>query len=128
MGPPVLISESWYYAQLRDQIGRLKAAGEDRSATRLRLTDLIKIGGEWVSSLQLEDRIMHRDGISECAVTGVKDARWGERLLALIARNPKTEQPVSADDIKAHLMTFADKGVISKFAAPQKIIFVEALG
>jgi hypothetical protein len=43
-------------------------------------------------------------------------------------RNPKTEQPVSADDSKAHVMTFADKGVIPKFAAPQKIIFVEALG
>jgi acyl-CoA synthetase (AMP-forming)/AMP-acid ligase II len=53
---------------------------------------------------------MHRDGVGECAVTDVKDARWGARLLAVIARNPKTEQPLRADDIKAHVMTFADKG------------------
>jgi fatty-acyl-CoA synthase len=40
---------------------------------------------------------------------------------------PKTEPPVSADDVKAHVMTFCDTGVLSKFAVPQKILFVDAL-
>jgi fatty-acyl-CoA synthase len=92
-----------------------------------RLKDVIKTGGEWVSSLQLEDIIMHCPGVGECAVIGVKDARWGERPLALIVRDGKTNPPVSLEDVKAHVMAEADKGVISKFAVPQKILFVDAL-
>jgi fatty-acyl-CoA synthase len=92
-----------------------------------RLKDVIKTGGEWVSSLQLEDIIMHCAGVGECAVIGVKDARWGERPLALIVRDGKTDPPVSVEDVKAHVMSVADKGVISKFAVPQKILFVDAL-
>jgi fatty-acyl-CoA synthase len=92
-----------------------------------RIKDVIKTGGEWISSLQLEDIIMHRAGVAECAVIGVKDARWGERPLALIVRDPKTEPPVNEEDIKAHVMTYSDKGAISKFAVPQKILFVDAL-
>ena len=93
-----------------------------------RIKDVIKTGGEWISSLQLEDIIMHRVGVAECAVIGVKDARWGERPLALIVRDPKTTPPVSEEDIKAHVLSYSEKGMISKFAVPQKILFVEALG
>jgi fatty-acyl-CoA synthase len=92
-----------------------------------RIKDVIKTGGEWISSLQLEDIIMHRAGVAECAVIGVKDARWGERPLALIVRDPKIEPPVKEEDIKGHVMTYSDKGAISKFAVPQKILFVDAL-
>jgi fatty-acyl-CoA synthase len=92
-----------------------------------RLKDVIKTGGEWVSSLQLEDIIMHCAGVGECAVIGIKDARWGERPLALIVRDGKTDPAVSVEDVKAHIMAVADKGVISKFAVPQKILFVDAL-
>ena len=92
-----------------------------------RIKDVIKTGGEWVSSLQLEDIISHRAGVKECAVIGIKDARWGERPLALVVRDPKTQPPVSDDDLKAHVMTYCDKGTISKYGVPQKIIFVETL-
>ena len=92
-----------------------------------RIKDVIKTGGEWISSLQLEDIIMHRAGVGECAVIGVKDDRWGERPLALIVRDPKTTPPVSEEDIKAHILSYSEKGVISKFAVPQRILFVEAL-
>jgi fatty-acyl-CoA synthase len=92
-----------------------------------RIKDVIKTGGEWVSSLQLEDLITRIAGVAECAVIGVKDVRWGERPLALIVRDPKTTPPVSEEDIKAHVLSYSEKGVISKFAVPQKILFVEAL-
>jgi fatty-acyl-CoA synthase len=92
-----------------------------------RIKDVIKTGGEWISSLQLEDVIERRVGVAECAVIGVKDVRWGERPLALIVRDPKTAPPVSEEDIKAHVLSYSEKGVISKFAVPQKILFVEAL-
>jgi fatty-acyl-CoA synthase len=92
-----------------------------------RIKDVIKTGGEWISSLQLEDIVMHRAGVGECAVIGIKDDRWGERPLALIVRDPKTTPPVNAEDIKAHVLSYCEKGVVSKFAVPQKILFVEAL-
>src|SRR6201999_3422861 len=82
---------------------------------------------EWISSLQLEDVIERRVGVAECAVIGVKDDRWGERPLALIVRDAKTAPPVSEEDIKAHVLSYSKKGMISKFAVPQKILFVEAL-
>jgi fatty-acyl-CoA synthase len=92
-----------------------------------RIKDVIKTGGEWISSLQLEDIIMHCAGVAECAVIGIKDARWGERPLALIVRDAKTDPTVGVEEIKAHVMVAADEGVISKFAVPQKILFVDAL-
>jgi fatty-acyl-CoA synthase len=92
-----------------------------------RIKDVIKTGGEWISSLQLEDIIMHCAGVAECAVIGIKDARWGERPLALIVRDGKTNPAIGVEEIKAHVMAAADTGVISKFAVPQKILFVDAL-
>jgi acyl-CoA synthetase (AMP-forming)/AMP-acid ligase II len=41
--------------------------------------------------------------------------------------DPKTTPPVSEEDIKAHVLSYSEKGMISKFAVPQKILFVEAL-
>jgi fatty-acyl-CoA synthase len=92
-----------------------------------RIKDVIKTGGEWVSSLELEDIITQRAGVAEVAVIGIKDARWGERPLALVVRDPKAQPPVSEDEVKAHVMTYCDKGVISKYGVPQKILFVDAL-
>jgi fatty-acyl-CoA synthase len=60
-------------------------------------------------------------------VIGIKDEKWGERPLAVIVRDPKASIAASEDDIKAHVKVYADKGVISKFAIPHKILFVEEL-
>ena len=92
-----------------------------------RIKDVIKTGGEWVSSLELEDIISQHGGVSDVAVIGIKDEKWGERPLAVIVRDPKASIAVSEDDIKAHVKVYADKGVISKFAIPHKILFVEEL-
>ena len=92
-----------------------------------RIKDVIKTGGEWVSSLELEDIITQRAGAKECAVIGIKDARWGERPLALVVRDPKVDPPLSEEDIKAHVMSYCERGIISKYGVPQKILFVEAL-
>ena len=92
-----------------------------------RIKDVIKTGGEWISSLQLEDIIMHRAGVAECAVIGVKDDRWGERPLALIVRDPKTRAAGERGGHQGPRLSYSEKGVISKFAVPQKILFVEAL-
>ena len=52
-----------------------------------RIKDVIKSGGEWISSLELEDIIMKAPGVKEAAVIGVKDEKWGERPVALVVRD-----------------------------------------
>jgi len=92
-----------------------------------RLKDVIKTGGEWVSSLQVEDLIMQCPGVAEAAVIGVKDDRWGERPLAIVVKKPAAGASVTEEVINTHLKGFADTGVISKYAIPGKMLFVDQL-
>jgi len=92
-----------------------------------RLKDVIKTGGEWVSSLQIEDLITQCPGVAEAAVIGVKDDRWGERPLALVVKKPAGSDEVTDVAVKQHLKVFADKGVISKYGIPEKVIFIASL-
>ncbi|GEC94957.1 AMP-binding protein [Zoogloea ramigera] len=90
-----------------------------------RLKDVIKTGGEWVSSLELESIVSQHPAVTEVAVVGVKDDKWGERPLAMVV--VKAGQAATADDIKAHVQRFADEGHISKFAVPDRVLFVDSL-
>ena len=92
-----------------------------------RIKDVIKTGGEWISSLELEDIIMKAPGVKEAAVIGVKDETWGERPVALVVRDYQAEEAPTENTIRAHIGGFADTGVISKYAVPQSILFVDRL-
>src|SRR5260370_12674697 len=89
-----------------------------------RIKDVIKTGGEWVSSLQIEHLISQ---CAEAAVIGVKDDKWGERPLALVVKRASDANGVSDAVIKDHLKVFADKGIISKYGIPEKILFVDSI-
>ena len=106
-------------------IGVIEPSGYVRIIDRIK--DVIKTGGEWVSSLQLEDLISQCEGVSEAAVIGVKDDKWGERPLALVVKDAHTGEDLDEAQIKVHLKVFADAGVISKYGIPDKILFVDAL-
>jgi fatty-acyl-CoA synthase len=90
-----------------------------------RIKDVIKTGGEWVSSLQIEDLISQCAGVAEVAVIGVKDEKWGERPLALVVKRASDAKGVSDVVIRDHLKVFADKGIISKYGIPAKILFID---
>jgi fatty-acyl-CoA synthase len=90
-----------------------------------RMKDVIKTGGEWISSLQIEDLLSQHPGVAEAAVIGVADARWGERPLALIVQKPNC--PCTETELKAQLAEFVSKGLISKFAIPDCFVFVKAI-
>ncbi|GLR83614.1 fatty acid--CoA ligase [Bradyrhizobium iriomotense] len=92
-----------------------------------RIKDVIKTGGEWVSSLQIEDLISQCPGVADAAVIGVKDEKWGERPLALVVKQETTADSVSDTAIKDHLKTFAEKGIISKYGIPESIIFIDSI-
>jgi fatty-acyl-CoA synthase len=90
-----------------------------------RIKDVIKSGGEWISSLEVESLISLHPGVSEVAVIGIKDDKWGERPVALVVL--RQNAVVTEDDIRQHVMGFSKTGQISKYAVPQIVKFVDAL-
>ena len=92
-----------------------------------RLKDVIKTGGEWVSSLDLESLISQHPGVSEVAVIGIKDEKWGERPMALLVPRAGYAPPVTEEGIRNHVRAFSEKGVISKYAVPQTVKIVDSI-
>ncbi|MBT8342216.1 MAG: fatty acid--CoA ligase [Desulfatitalea sp.] len=92
-----------------------------------RLKDVIKTGGEWVSSLELEDIISQHPAVSEAAVVGVPDEKWGERPAALVVLKDEFSETVDESVLKDFFMKFVKDGVIQKFWIPNKIVFVSEI-
>ena len=90
-----------------------------------RIKDVIKSGGEWISSLEIESLISLFPGVAEVAVIGISDEKWGERPVALVVLKEGAE--ITEDDIKRHVLTFSASGRISKYAVPQIVKFVDGL-
>jgi fatty-acyl-CoA synthase len=92
-----------------------------------RIKDVIKSGGEWLSSLDLEDIISQHEGVSEVAAIGVPDEKWGERPMVLVVPAPGLDSPLTEEAIKHHVKSRADRGLISSWAVPERVRFVEAI-
>jgi fatty-acyl-CoA synthase len=92
-----------------------------------RLKDVIKSGGEWISSLELEDVISQHPAVSEAAVIGVHDEKWGERPCAHIILKDEFKGKVSADDMKSFIMKKVAAGALPKYGVPSTIIFVDVI-
>jgi fatty-acyl-CoA synthase len=90
-----------------------------------RIKDVIKTGGEWISSLDLENIIGQHPSVSEVAVIGVPDEKWGERPLALVVLREGALD--DAEGIRAFVRSHADRGVISGFAVPDRVLFVDEI-
>ena len=108
-----------------NDIGVIDADGCLRITDRLK--DVIKTGGEWFSSLALEDLLARHPAVSEAAVIGVADVKWGERPLALVVLKAEHAGRTAAEDIRRHMKEFADVGMIPKYAVAEQIVFVEAI-
>lgn len=89
---------------------------------RDRIKDVIKTGGEWLSSLELEDLISRHPAVREVAVVGVPDPQWGERPFALLVL--REGQVLDAKALKEHLKPFVEQGNINKWAIPSQIAIV----
>ncbi|EKT4468177.1 fatty acid--CoA ligase [Pseudomonas putida] len=89
---------------------------------RDRIKDVIKTGGEWVSSLDLEDLISRHPAVREVAVVGIADPQWGERPFALLVL--REGQAIDAKALKEHLKPFVEQGHINKWAIPSQIAVV----
>jgi fatty-acyl-CoA synthase len=92
-----------------------------------RIKDVIKTGGEWISSLELEDIIGHHPAVSEVAVIGQLDERWGERPLALVVLKPDLDDAPTKKQIAAHVHEYTETGIISKQVLLMKVRFIEEI-
>jgi fatty-acyl-CoA synthase len=85
-----------------------------------RSKDVIKSGGEWISSVELENLAVGHPAVAECAVIGVPHPKWDERPLLLVVK--KEGQEVSRQDMLAFL-----EGKIAKWWMPDEVLFVKSL-
>jgi len=89
----------------------------------LRLTDrakdVIKSGGEWISSMELENLIMAHPSVAEAAVIGVPDDKWGERPLAAVVLRPDAA-PVTPSELRAYL---AER--VPRWQLPERWCFID---
>lgn len=103
------------------------AVRNGRGSVRItdRLKDVIKVGGEWLSSLEIEDIIAAHTAISECAVVAKNDDKWGEIPLALIVVREGMEAPERS--IIEHVKGYIDRGMLPREAVLLKVLAVPAL-
>jgi len=92
-----------------------------------RLKDVIKSGGEWISSLELESVISEHPGVGEAAVVGRPDDRWGERPVALVVPSGDMRDGALKTDLHKFLKKASAQGRISKWAVPDEIKVVEVI-
>ncbi len=71
----------------------------------------------------LESLILQHDAVRECAVVGVPDEKWGERPVALVVKGAEVEAQAIIDMVA----DYAEKGVISRYGIPDRVVFVEEL-
>ena len=98
-------------------VGTLDAAGFIRLTDRAK--DVIKSGGEWISSMELENLLMAHPSVAEAAVIGVPDEKWGERPLAAVVLR-QDAGPVTPDELRAFL---SDR--IPRWQLPERWSFID---
>jgi fatty-acyl-CoA synthase len=123
---PERSEELWHGGWLHTgDVGFIDAEGYLKITDRIK--DVIKSGGEWVSSLTLEDIISQHEAISEAAVIAVPDEKWGERPLALVVLKKEFAGKVKEEDLLNFLMKFVQNGTIPKFGVPSQVLLVESI-
>jgi fatty-acyl-CoA synthase len=85
-----------------------------------RIKDVIKSGGEWISSIDMENALMGHPAVREAAVVGIPHPKWEERPLALVVLKPSHQ--VSLEELHAHL-----SGAFAKWQLPDQVLFVQSI-
>jgi fatty-acyl-CoA synthase len=95
-----------------DELGYMQITDRDK--------DVIKSGGEWISSIEVENTALGCPGVAETAVIGIEHPKWGERPLLIVLRQDGSE--VSKSEVLAYL-----EGRIAKWWMPDDVVFVDEL-
>ncbi|WP_062786638.1 long-chain-fatty-acid--CoA ligase [Novosphingobium capsulatum] len=92
---------------------------------RDRLKDVIKTGGEWIDSIQLEELVATAEGVVEVAVVAMPDAKWGERPLAVVVVRPGAA--LTLETLNAPIEAAISQGTITRYAKLERFAVVEGL-
>lgn len=92
-----------------------------------RLKDMIKTGGEWVSSLQIENVLSEHESVSEAVVIGLPSPKWGERPYAIVVLKPEYLGKIQGDTLRDFLKGHVEKGLLNSWSIPDKIVFAESI-
>ncbi len=92
-----------------------------------RIKDVIKSGGEWISSLDLENLMSQHVAVLESAAIGIPDEKWGERPLMIITLKPEYQGKVTPQELKQFMKQFATEGKIPKYGVPEKYVFMDSI-
>ena len=106
-------------------IGHIDAAGWLQITDRMK--DVIKTGGEWTSSLQIEDVVAQHPAVAEVAVIGVPDEKWGERPLARVTLKPEQVGKVSEHEIRNFSARLIESTGVSRYGVLLQVQFVDVL-
>ena len=114
-GGEVLDSDGWFPT---GDVATLDAEGYMQITDRAK--DVIKSGGEWIGSIELENVAMEHVGVAECAVIGVSHPKWDERPLLVVVR--EAESKVTQEEMLKFFV-----GRTAKWWIPDDVVFVEEL-
>ncbi|WP_433709309.1 long-chain-fatty-acid--CoA ligase [Nocardia sp. CA-084685] len=114
-GADSFTADGWFRT---GDVVRIDGRGSIRICDRVK--DLVKSGGEWISSVDLENHLMNHPAVAEAAVIAVQDPRWGERPLAVVV--PRIGHTVAPAALREHLLT-----AFAKWQVPQRFEFVSAI-
>ena len=92
-----------------------------------RSKDVIKSGGEWISSLTLENLINMHPKVQEVAVFGAQSDKWGERPVVLLVPKDEYKGDISEEELKEHLTQYVEEGKILKWWIPERFVFVNEI-
>jgi fatty-acyl-CoA synthase len=92
-----------------------------------RIKDVIKSGGEWVSSLDLENLLSQHEAVAESAAIGMPDEKWGERPLMIVTLKPEFLGKVSEEELKAFMKKGSEEGKLPKYGVPDRYVFADAI-
>lgn len=106
-------------------IGNIDPAGYLKVTDRIK--DVIKTGGEWTSSLQLEDIIAKHEAVHEVAVIGVPDEKWGERPLALVLLKPEHVGQITEHALRNYAAHVIETTGVSRYGVLLQVRFVKTL-
>jgi fatty-acyl-CoA synthase len=87
-----------------------------------RTKDLVKSGGEWISSIELEGLIMGHPKVLEAAVIAVPHPVWQERPVACVVPKPEFKGQITKEEVIDHLSTR-----VAKWWLPDEILFIDAV-
>ncbi len=117
-----LWTDGWLHT---GDVGLIDAEGYLQVTDRIK--DVIKTGGEWISSLELENIMSSHEAVLEAAAIGLPDAKWGERPLLVVVLKPDYAGKVTGEEMRQFVLKASEAGKIPKYGVPDRVEITAAI-